>query len=357
MNYEGYYFNPLLLIVMAGAKAACLDQYQVELSAPAVEQSGDLYLKSSDLNRILATTGLKAPVLEEDKKYTVAAVFAALGCSIQKIGPVHVVLLQGQAEIPEEAELKKWLNQEKYAKGDYFGTYWHSGMKRLASYRVYLPESYNPEKKNPMIMGLHGGGGNPNNIFKNSKEKIKKYAEKGGYILVAPDGSTNNSTYGCVVHPFGMLKNAAPAADPENPANLNETELAAVHQGQVGLDLVMDLMRKEYSLDEGHLYLIGNSMGGMGTLYYASQNPGLFRKICPQGAIPDMNYFDCSGLKKQQILFVAGEKDSHGVEWLREGCRMMKEQGVPVIYREVKNGTHSSAWVDVLDEIFKYLEQ
>lgn len=34
MNYEGYYFNPLLLIVMAGAKAACLDQYQVELSAP-----------------------------------------------------------------------------------------------------------------------------------------------------------------------------------------------------------------------------------------------------------------------------------------------------------------------------------
>lgn len=76
MNYEGYYFNPLLLIVMAGAKAACLDQYQVELSAPAVEQSGDLYLKSSDLNRILATTGLKAPVLEEDKKYTVAAIFA-----------------------------------------------------------------------------------------------------------------------------------------------------------------------------------------------------------------------------------------------------------------------------------------
>ena len=58
---------------------------------------------------------------------------------------------------------------------------------------------------------------------------------------------------------------------------------------------------------------------------------------------------------KEQMLFVAGEKDSHGVEWLREGWRMMKEQGVPVIYREVKNGTHSSAWVGVLEEIVNFV--
>ena len=32
----------------------------------------------------------------------------------------------------------------------------------------------------------------------------------------------------------------------------------------------------------------------------------------------------------------------------------MKSAGVPVIYREVPNGTHSSSWVDVLDEIFVF---
>ena len=101
---------------------------------------------------------------------------------------------------------------------------------------------------------LHGGGGSPDTPFHNSQDQVKDYAERDGYILIAPDGSTNNSTYGCAVPPNGMLGARSDAKDPANPENLSEEELRSVQMGELGLDQVLALARRDYAVDEAVSY-------------------------------------------------------------------------------------------------------
>lgn len=361
MTHEGYYFNPVIAGFLPDTAAACLDHYQVELLRPVEQSGGEYYLSAQDTERFLTMLPQQKamdalPGGTDAERCSIQAVFGALGCRMEMAGDVLQVLLSPEGEFLPAEQVKQGILQKKGAQGDYFGTYWHTPMERYAPYRVYLPASYRPEGKNRLLMCLHGGGGSPDTPFHNSRDQVKDYAERDGYILIAPDGSTNNSTYGCAIPPNGMLGARSDAKDPANPENLSEAELRSVQMGELGLDQVLALARRDYAVDEANLYLMGNSMGGMGTLYYASRHPGLFRKISPQGAIPDMQFFDCSGLRQQPTFFVGGDMDSHGVQYLREGCRVLKEHDVPVIYREVSGGTHSLAWVDVLDEIFEFFK-
>lgn len=356
MTHEGYYFNPMTAGFLPGRTTACLDHYQVELLQPVREAGGEYYLSAQDMERFLSMVSRPGtpPSPPAAKEAAVSAVFSRLGCRVEMDGDVLQVLLVPEGKLPPAEKTRQRILQEKGQPGDYFGTYWHAPMGRYAPYRLYLPRAYQPEGKNRLLMCLHGGGGSPDSVFQHSKDRIKDFAERDNYILAAPDGSTNNSTYGCAIPPNGMLGARSDAGNPANPEGLGEAELRSVQMGELGLTQVLELVCRDYAVDEENRYLMGNSMGGMGTLYYASRHPGIFRKISPQGAIPDMRFFDCSGLRKQSIFFVAGEQDSHGVEYLREGCRVLKENGVPVTYREVPGGTHSSAWVDVLDEIFEF---
>ena len=356
MKHDGYYFNPKIAGFSVGSPFACLDGYQTELLSPARQTEKGLALAGRDLGRIFSMLpcSVSAPVWEPERFYPLCDAFSPYGCQIDCVEDTTQLLLTSDASILPAAQIHTAITQKKGQPGDYRGLYWHTGMHRYAPYHVYLPKSYDPTRKNPLILGLHGGGGSPDSIFVNSGDKIKVFAEQGGYILIAPDGSTINSTYGCAISPNGMVGAHWDKSHPENPEGLNSEELHSVAMGEVGLDLVLALAQKEYAADPGRLYLMGNSMGGMGTLYYASRHPGVFRRICAQGAIPNMQFFDPSGLKDQPTLFVAGECDSHGVEHLRQGVQELKEAGVPVVYREVPGGTHSSAWVDVLDEIFAF---
>ncbi len=356
MKHEGYYFNPNSAGFLAGSAFACLDHYQVELEQPVWEAAGELFLSAPDFKRFLAMLpdGNTPPALPPAESYALSAVWETLGCPVRRDGNLLQVLLTPKGEFPPSEAALPAIGQEKGRPGDYFGTYWHVPMGRFAPYRLYLPQSYQPQGKNRLLLCLHGGGGSPDSVFDRTQGRLKDYAERDGYILAAPDGSTFNSTYGCAIPPNGMKGAQTEIADPANPENLTPEELRSVQMGELGLDQMMALLRREYALDEEHLYLMGNSMGGMGTLYYASRHPGEFRKISAQGAIPDMRFFDCSGLAGQPTLFVAGELDSHGVEHLRDGCRVLEQKGVPVTYREVPGGTHSSAWVDVLEEIFDF---
>lgn len=354
MKHDGYYFNPKIAGFSVGSPFACLDGYQTELLSPARQTEKGLALAGRDLARLLTMLPSPAPAQEWDPDTFYPVTDAFSGCRAETAEEILQVLLTPDAAALPAGQIRAALQQKKGQPGDYRGLYWHTGMNRYAPYRVYLPKSYDPTRKNPLILGLHGGGGSPDSIFVNSGDKIKVFAEQGGYILIAPDGSTINSTYGCAISPNGMVGAHWDKSHPENPEGLNREELHSVAMGEVGLDLVLALAQKEYAADPGRLYLMGNSMGGMGTLYYASRHPGVFRRICAQGAIPNMQFFDPSGLKDQPTLFVAGECDSHGVEHLRQGVQELKEAGVPVVYREVPGGTHSSAWVDVLDEIFAF---
>ena len=130
-------------------------------------------------------------------------------------------------------------------------------------YAVFVSSKVSKDKKNPLIVALHGLGGDQNSLMRGNAIDL---AEEGGYILVGPMGYNPRGWYGT---PVGQPRAGAPPrrADPaaaNDPPNLRELSERDVLN-------VLDLIRKDYNVDEHRTYLMGHSMGGAGTLYLGAK--------------------------------------------------------------------------------------
>jgi hypothetical protein len=61
-------------------------------------------------------------------------------------------------------------------------------------YALFVPSKYDKEKKTPVLVALHGLGGNPQQIIRSGG--LTDQAEKYGYIVVAPMGYNSSGWYG-----------------------------------------------------------------------------------------------------------------------------------------------------------------
>ena len=130
-------------------------------------------------------------------------------------------------------------------------------------YAVFVSSKVTKDKKNPLIIALHGLGGDQNSLMRGNAVDL---AEEGGYILVGPMGYNPRGWYGT---PVGTPRagatprppNPAAANDPPNLRELSEKDVMNV----------LELIRKEFKVDSNRTYLMGHSMGGAGTLYMGSK--------------------------------------------------------------------------------------
>src|SRR5262249_57475226 len=61
-------------------------------------------------------------------------------------------------------------------------------------YALFVPSKYDKEKKTPLIVALHGLGGNPQQMIRS--QGLTDLAEQYGYIVVAPMGYNSGGWYG-----------------------------------------------------------------------------------------------------------------------------------------------------------------
>src|SRR5205823_3123731 len=94
------------------------------------------------------------------------------------------------AAILDAAEKKQnvWASR----KGDMHRAYRSNVDKSLQPYRLFIPSTYDGKKAFPLVVALHGMGGDENSMFdayqKDGANVVKAEAEKRGYIVVAPKG-------------------------------------------------------------------------------------------------------------------------------------------------------------------------
>jgi predicted peptidase len=153
-------------------------------------------------------------------------------------------------------------------------------------YALFVSSKVTSDKKNPLIVSLHGLGGDQNTMVRESLRSVE-LAEEGGYILVAPMGYNSGGWYGI---PPGPPRPAGANAAGRGRGGVPRpviggtaiTDTAKVREAsEKDVMTVLDMIRKEFNVDERRIYLMGHSMGGAGTYYLGSKYGKEFAALAP----------------------------------------------------------------------------
>jgi predicted peptidase len=154
-------------------------------------------------------------------------------------------------------------------------------------YALFVSSKVTRDKKSPLIVSLHGLGGDQNTMVRESLRSVE-LAEQGGYILVAPMGYNSGGWYGIPPGPpRGGGANAAargrgPGAARPVIGGTAITDAAKVREAsEKDVMTVLAMVRKEFNVDERRIYLMGHSMGGAGTYYLGSKHGKEFAALAP----------------------------------------------------------------------------
>ena len=192
--------------------------------------------------------------------------------------------------------------------GDFHRAYRSKVDNTLQPYRLLVPKAYDASKATPLVVALHGMGGDENSMFDQYGKELPVDAQKQGFLLVAPKGRGS----------------------------------AAMYRGTAEQD-VMDVLaevRRDYKVDPSRIYLMGHSMGGYGTWSVALSHPDVFAALAPISGGGDPG----SMVKLRAIpqYVTHGDDDKTvNVSQSRIMVEAGKKAGAAITYVEVSGGSHS----------------
>lgn len=218
------------------------------------------------------------------------------------------------------------------ARGDIFLAYRSNFDGQLVPYRVYLPTSYSASKKYPLVVLLHGAGGDETDFIEAYNGLWPKLAEQKGYILASVTGRG----------PLGGYTKES--------------------GGEQDVLDVMELVKQRYSIDPKKVFLGGHSMGGGGTWRIGLAYPEKFAGLIPIAGTSAQLAPGLDGLMKKgihiPIMIVCGGKDALVAV---SGCRAVAEEArklnAPVKYAEYPPADHLSVAVMSVPDIFAWLDE
>ena len=244
-------------------------------------------------------------------------------------------------------------------------------------YALFVSSKVKKDKKAPMIVTLHGLGGTHTTMMRPNAIDL---AEAGGYILLAPMGYNPRGWYGAPAPqrrgaaapppPVAAPRRRGAAAarccgtaagatwavppgllnDPNDPPNLRELSEKETLE-------VVDLVRKEFKVDDDRTYLMGHSMGGAGTLYLAIKYPQRWAAVA--ALAPAAFAVDREGLSKipkMPVMLVHGDMDTVVPVTRRTRMGRGDEVGPDEDYQyiEVPGGDHGTVIGSHQAEIFAF---
>ena len=223
-------------------------------------------------------------------------------------------------------------------------------------YALYASSKVTRDQPAPLIVMLHGLGGDHNNLLRSPAVDL---AEEGGYIIVGPMGYNPRGWYGTPAGPPRAganakgRGNAPPNNDPPNLRELSEKDVMNV----------LDLVRKEFNVDPRRTYLMGHSMGGAGALYlgvkYAS-NWAAIGALAPAAFAMQANAKEMLTPVKDTlpVIIVQGGSDTAvPVDRTRQWIAAMNELKMNYKYVEMGPEDHGSIIPKGMPEIFRFFAE
>jgi poly(3-hydroxybutyrate) depolymerase len=205
----------------------------------------------------------------------------------------------------------------------------------IMPYRLYVPSTYKPGQKMPLIVALHGLGQTEDSFFQAYGGVLPKLAEERGYIVAAPLGYRVDGGYGVA------LGGNDPGPAAARVRALSEKDVLEV----------LARMRAQYSIDDDRLFLMGHSMGAIGTWAIAAKTAqqwaalGVFSGFGSPTSAP--------AIKGLPQFVVHGDADpTVSVAGSRMMVKALQDAGAKVTYIEVPGGDHSNVVAPNLPKMF-----
>lgn len=260
-------------------------------------------------------------------------------------------------------------------------TYLFKDTNEQLPYAVFVSTKVSKDTKNPVIIALHGLGGDQNTMMRTNALQL---AEEGGYILVGPMGYNSGGWYGAPARfggggggrgpapqrgangapPAGAPAGRGPAFGASTAGGTAVTDAAKVHElSEKDVMTVLDMIRKEFNVDEKRTYLMGHSMGGAGSIYLGVKYASIWAAIgaeapatAPAGLNPDD--FSLEPAKDIPMIIVQGDADTLvPVAGTRRWIDKMKELKMTYQYIEVPGGDHGSVLTTGAPDIFAFFSK
>ena len=210
-------------------------------------------------------------------------------------------------------------------------------------YRVYVPTRYDGRRATPLVIALHGLGSGT--MYMMEYNNLVELAEDYGYIVATPMGFNERGWYGG----RGAGNEFNRRREDPGPDNLGElSELDVMN--------VLGFMKEEYNVDEGRIYLIGQSMGGGGTWHLGIKYPEVWAALAPMAPAIYSSPDALSAARHLPVMVVMGDADEAvDVNVTRTWVAKMEELGMNYEYIEVAGGSHFSAGRQNIDRVFAFL--
>lgn len=176
--------------------------------------------------------------------------------------------------------------------GDYFFQIQHGGLTRL--YRVYIPQSYSPRNPAPLLVALHGGGGDMNYMAKDEYYGLQSKAEKAGFVLVFPNGYSKFQS--------GKLAtwNAGNCCGDARDNTIDD--VGFIRQ-------VVKNVYNQMNIDRNKIFATGMSNGGMMSERLACEAPETFAAIASVAGTD--NTKTCTPSRSVSVLNIHALNDTH----------------------------------------------
>jgi len=274
------------------------------------------------------------------------------GVVLAQGGPPRQVLpegIRGGSEVVPEAkvEIRKYVFKE-------------TGEE--LPYSVFVSSKVKKDQKAPLIIALRGFTGTTLTFVRGTAVDL---AEAGGYILVGPIGYNNRAGFGVQA---GARPGAAPAAPrpgaaeatparPQPPlvGGTKETDPARVTEySEKDVMNVLELVRKEFNIDDRRIYLMGHSQGGGGVRHLAEKYADTWAAVALLApALFNVQVTAESRIVKVPLLLTVGDKDSL-ITSARSFSDQLKGLKVEHEYIEKPGLDHGTIIMGAMPDVFQF---
>ncbi|MBI3946538.1 MAG: hypothetical protein HY321_11510 [Armatimonadetes bacterium] len=181
---------------------------------------------------------------------------------------------------------------------------------------VYVPETYDPGKPMGLVIQMHGGGGG------NAQVSASHYLESDGYAMRD------------LLHGRDFIT-VCPSTPPMYYDKWSFPE------SEIQIQSIIEEYSTRYHIDPDRVYLMGCSMGGIGSWWHAFRESDRFTLIAPMAGTWRTAYFP--GLRGTFLYLLNGAFDHHThVDFHRHAHRRLTALDIPHFDAEY-TGAHARA--------------